>query len=265
MKERINLYQFTANELGQRTKIVRVFLPKDYDQGERRYPVLYMHDGQNLIDPSPYSGYAWDVMHAMDATEGEGVIIVGIDADPKMRILEYSGRLSERVQKILRRKMPHLMMKPEGEAYARFIVQKVKPFIDETYRTFPDRAHTGVAGSSCGGNISLLMLFWFPDIFGIVGAFSPAIWIIKDNLFALAQNAIIEESQRVYHDIGSKESRYFNGINIMRSRHFQKLLSQKGMDSTFVCDRGATHTELFWQARFQDFLKSYFFAPKVDK
>lgn len=265
MKERINLYQFTAKELGQRTKIVRVFLPKNYDQSERRYPVLYMHDGQNLIDPSPYSGYTWDVMNAMDATEGEGVIVVGIDADPQMRILEYSGRVSERVQRILTRQMPHTVIKPEGEAYARFIVQKVKPFIDESYRTLPDRAHTGIAGSSCGGNISLLMLFWFPDIFGIVGAFSPAIWIIKENLFALAKNAIIDESLRVYHDIGSKESRHFNFINIWLSRHLHKLMSRKGMDSTFVCDRGATHTELFWQARFKEFLKWYFFAPKGDK
>ncbi len=255
------IYNIPSPELSGRMKRVRVFLPEGYDDSHERYPVLYMHDGQNLVGPSPYSGYSWDVLRTSDRLARENIagklIIVGIDCDNKRRVMEYSGALTNRYIRKFTYKMPKEEIYPEGRAYADFIVNRVKPFVDENYRTLTDRFSTGVAGSSCGGIISLYMECWYKEVFGIIGAFSPALEVVGKDLLDLLEKTDIPDGTKIYHDMGTKEGR-FSLFTVLRYSHLiQKVLEKKLKNPEFlmhVIDKSATHTELFWQSRFPDFL-----------
>lgn len=270
---KIDIVSMKIKSLNNREKTVRVILPYDYDRDtSRRYPVLYMHDGQNLVDPSPYSGYSWDAERIADDLYRQkaipGIIIVGIDCDQLRRVFEYSGGFDRQAKaKIeMRAHAPIPNFHPEGLEYADFIVSEVKDYIDKTYRTFSDRTHTGIAGSSCGGNISLYMACWHKDIFGIVGAFSPAFWMLKNHLFTLIKNTDLPHDIKIYHDMGTKEG-VFPQLTYLRNVHqLQNLLEAKNLDPgnlKLVIEKGAYHTELFWQSRFPDFLK-FAFAEASD-
>jgi predicted alpha/beta superfamily hydrolase len=150
-------------------RTLRVWLPPDYDkQPDRRYPVLYMHDGQNVFDEATSFSGEWraDETAAKLIAEGriEPVIIVGIDNTPD-RVSEYTPTVD-----------PDEKAGGNARAYARFVVNEVKPFVDQTYRTLRDREHTAVAGSSLGGLVSLLMLREHPAVFSKGAALSPSLW-----------------------------------------------------------------------------------------
>ncbi len=175
---------------------VLVWLPPGYDAGERRYPVLYMHDGQNLFDAhSSYSG-EWRVDETLMALHGEGLdaIVVGLPNQGEMRRVEYNPYPWQ---------VGDFTWDGRGDDYIAFITDTVKPLIDSTFRTRPERAATGIAGSSMGGLISLHGYLTRPDVFGLCGAFSP-VYFITDGL----QRIIRERARtdgRVYLDIGGKE------------------------------------------------------------
>ncbi|MDD3712194.1 MAG: alpha/beta hydrolase-fold protein, partial [Candidatus Izemoplasmatales bacterium] len=124
----------------KRNKKIRVILPLDYfDTKAKEYPVLYMHDGQNLVDPSPFSNHSWEVLKTMDKMYQElgGIIIVGIDSD-EFRIMEYSNYLSTSSVKRLK-KQEIEDIHPEGDQYGLFIIEELKPLIDGEFRTKKDR------------------------------------------------------------------------------------------------------------------------------
>ncbi|HPJ85614.1 MAG TPA: alpha/beta hydrolase-fold protein [Bacillota bacterium] len=264
-KQNTMIHDFEIKELGGRNKRIRVFLPVDYDYSEERYPVLYMHDGQNLVDPAPFSGYSWDVCQTAERLFNNKlarrIIIVGIDNDPKMRILEYSDSLSPWMRKRLDKEMPEEKNEPEGDIYAGFVTKIVKPFVDSHYRTLPDRLNTGVAGSSCGGNISLYMLCRYPDVYGKAGIFSPAIHVVGKSLFRLLEKTDLPPDTCIYHDMGAKETPFAAFTVLRDTKKLQKLLKNKKIHEDgliHVIDKKATHTELFWQFRFPTFLAAFF-------
>ena len=150
--------------LAQRDLIV--WLPESYaTNSDKHYPVLYMHDGQNVFDPiTAYTGYDWQADETATRLIREGrirdIIIVGI-YNTNDRLEEYSAS-------------------PLGEAYRRFVVETVKPLIDSNYRTLPGRAHTATIGSSMGGLVSFLLAWHHPDIFGMASCLSPS-FIFRKN------------------------------------------------------------------------------------
>ncbi|MCG2585577.1 alpha/beta hydrolase [Massilia sp. TS11] len=151
-----------------RTRQIRVYLPPGYAESTKRYPVLYMHDGQNLFDDATsYSG-EWGVDETLNALAREGkleLIVVGIDNGGDKRMTELNGFDDSEAGK------------KEGEAYVRFIVETVKPLIDQRLRTRPERQYTGIMGSSMGGLISHYAIARYPQVFGKAGVFSPSYWI----------------------------------------------------------------------------------------
>src|SRR5262245_44761431 len=150
-------------QLGNR-RTLYVHLPPSYDTAGRRYPVLYMQDGQNLFDePLSYAG-EWRVDETMAALSDEGIeaIVVGIQNMGARRIDEYSPFRDRRLRKGGR-----------GDQYLSFVARTVKPLIDRDFRTLPERATTGILGSSMGGLISLYAFFACPEVFGFAGAMSP--------------------------------------------------------------------------------------------
>lgn len=152
-------------------RMLRVWLPEGYDANDtsKRYPVLYMHDGQNLFDEITSFAGEWNIDETITGCMQngyEGCIVVGIDSDDETRMAELSPTFTEETG--------------DGENYARYIVEKVKPFIDGKYNTKPEREYTGIGGSSMGGAMSYFMCMEYPEVFGKGICFSPALVYYTD-------------------------------------------------------------------------------------
>lgn len=238
---------------------VDVWLPPGYGKDpDKRYPVLYMHDGQNLFDPSlGYTGVDWDIDGAMtrliEAGEIREAIVVGVWNTP-LRFAEYmpkapvhtktvgsgiEGRAIGRVEDL------------RSDEYLRFLVEELKPFIDTQYRTLPGRDDTLIMGSSMGGLISLYASAQYPEVFGGVGAVSTH-WPACDGCVVdwLAAHLPDPNTHRLYFDHGTatldalyppfqarmdaalREGGYIEGKNAM-TRRFE----------------GAEHNEAAWRTR----------------
>ncbi|HPD99778.1 MAG TPA: alpha/beta hydrolase-fold protein [Bacillota bacterium] len=241
----------------KRNKKVRIILPLNYSAEEISYPVIYMHDGQNLIDPSPFSNHSWEVMETMDEYYNQlgGVIVVGIDSDNVYRIMEYSNDLNRSATKRLK-SMNAENIRPEADEYGKFIVEELKPLIDREFRTKTNREFTYMAGSSCGGNISIYLGLKYQDVFSCIGAFSPAYYIVKKGLYEFMDNIEIDKIFRIYHDMGTKENGLFSKIYFNEQKVFQDYISKKMPKKNLmqVIDEGATHSEIHWAKRFKNFL-----------
>ena len=241
----------------KRNKRIRIILPKDYFLGNNNYPVLYMHDGQNLVDPSPFSNHSWEVMQTADKLHNitKGIIIVGVDSDNQCRIMEYSNYLnSSAVKRLKRLKVKEIQ--PEGDEYGKFLIEELKPIIDKEYRTLNDRMNTFMAGSSCGGNISIYLGLKHQDIFSCIGAFSPAYYIVKKGLYDFLDQIDYLDDFRIYHDMGTKENGAFSKIYFNEQKFFHNYIIKKLPEKNIlqVIDEGATHSEEHWAIRFEKFL-----------
>jgi len=212
-----------------------VWLPPGYEKNEReRYPVLYMHDGQNIIDPAKSSfGYDWQVDEAADSLIKAGkinkVIIVGIYCTAD-RSLDYGGSKSN--------------------AYINFIVNKVKPMIDKKYKTKPDKKNTAIAGSSLGGIISFMILWKYPDVFSKAACLSPAFHIGKYNWISDVRNYKGKKNVKIYIDNGSLglEEKLQPGVNEMLSL-LEKKGYVRGKDLEYFKAANAEHNERAWAKR----------------
>ena len=216
---------------------ITVWLPPSYDSAlARRYPVLYMHDGQNIIDPrTAFGGHEWHADEVADSLIRHGkmeeIIIVGISNSPD-RTLEYSDTTN-------------------GRAYASFVVDQLKPMIDSTYRTKSDRANTAVMGSSMGGLISFLFVWWHPEVFSKAACLSSAFRWDHDKILHQVDTAReLPRDIKIYLDCGTAglEGELRPGFERMH-----QLLEAKGLIEgktlTGFLDEGAEHTERAWANR----------------
>ncbi|MCF8260030.1 MAG: hypothetical protein K9J12_04595 [Melioribacteraceae bacterium] len=235
---------------GLQARDVLVWLPPGYEENTANfYPVLYMHDGQNIVDPATSTlGVDWAVDESADSlirnNSIEPFIIVGINSTSD-RTEEYSPGYF-------------------GSLYMDFLVNELKPFIDENYRTKKDRENTAVAGSSMGGLISFMLLWEYDGIFSKGGCFSPAFKIGSfDYVFDVANYNDDKKDLLIYIDNGGVglEAKLQPGIEEMVS-----LLKQKGFeegnDLFVVFDKEAQHNEIAWAQRIPNFLKLMFGGNK---
>ncbi|RMF56000.1 MAG: alpha/beta hydrolase [Bacteroidetes bacterium] len=238
---------------------VDVWLPPGYETDRRRrYPVLYMHDGQNLFDPSlSFSGVDWGVHEQIESMirdgEIDGIILVGIWNTPK-RIPEYMPEKPLRNPQfahLLKRFIENYGDEPRSDDYLRFIVRELKPFIDRTYRTRPEQRDTHVMGSSMGGLISLYALCEYPNVFHGAACLSPS-WPIggKVMLPYLEDHLPDPRNHRIYFDYGVE-------AHIGSYEHIQRQIDtvlRKGgyeRDVNWMTERfpGAPHSEAAWRER----------------
>ncbi|MCA1054182.1 alpha/beta hydrolase [Rossellomorea aquimaris] len=182
---------------------VRVLLPENYDQDEAvDYPVVYMHDGQNVFYSSEsYSGHSWKVIQAIKGnTDLPRMIVVGIDNGGQDRIDEYTP------WKITESPLPeNIELGGRGAEFAEFVMKVVKPFIDKNYRTKSDKTHTAMIGSSLGGTISAFMGIEYRDQIGGLGIFSLANWITGKAFDSYIAREELDPEQRVYIQVGTQE------------------------------------------------------------
>ncbi|HEU0013440.1 MAG TPA: alpha/beta hydrolase-fold protein [Longimicrobium sp.] len=234
---------FAIPQLG-RTRRVWIYLPPDYATTDRRYPVLYMHDGQNVFDAATSFAGEWGVDETLDslhAAGDPGAIVVAVDNGGGRRLDEYSPWTHPRHGG------------GEGDAYVDFLALTLKPFIDARYRTRPEREHTGVAGSSMGGLISLYAALKHPDVFGRAGVFSPAFWFSQEN-FAFARAAgPPRPGTRIYVVTGAREGDepevyvrdHLAMVDTLAAAGFRR-----GTDVVGYVRQDGTHSEGFWRREF---------------
>ena len=230
------LPQLASPQLGNERDLY-VLLPPSYHTSERRYPVIYMHDGQNLFDRAiGFAGSEWEVDETMSrlAAENLEAIIVGIPNTDK-RFQEYNP-------------FPHVW-DGNGSQYLAFVVNTVKPIIDQDFRTLPDRAHTGTMGSSLGGLISLYAFFQRPDVFSFAGVMSPAFWIGGGAIYPYVQQQPFVDG-KLYLDNGTREQ---------SARRMKHLLMEKGYRAghnlLHVVETDGEHNEAAWARRLPDALR----------
>lgn len=222
----------------QRERIYRVYLPESYEKSNKHYPVLYMHDGQNLFDDATSYVGEWGVDEALNQLArscGLEMIVVGIDHGDKLRMTELNPYDNERFGK------------GEGDAYVDFLVNELKPRIDQKFRTLPGREHTAVMGSSMGGLISNHAINRHPQTFGIAGLFSPSYWIAPQILAATEANPALKNT-RIYLSTGGKEGESMTeGFNQMA----HVLKQHAGPDQWRAqLDADGEHNEAFWNRIF---------------
>jgi predicted alpha/beta superfamily hydrolase len=174
----------------ERTRRIWLYLPPDYDESDRYYPVLYMHDGQNLFDEiTSYAG-EWEVDETLNELAQQGYqvpIVVGIDNGGAFRIDELTPWYNDEYD-----------AGGQGDEYIDFIVETLKLHIDENYRTLPDAENTGIMGSSLGGLISWYGTLKYPSVFSKSGIFSPAYWINYDSIWNYLHQNSQNEGMRFY-------------------------------------------------------------------
>ena len=223
-----------------------VWLPPSYDSlPDKYYPVLYMHDGQNIIDPLTSSfGVDWQIDEVADSLIGarsiQEIIIVGIYNTEK-RGNEYN-----------KTKL--------GQAYVNFIIEELKPFVDSTYKTLPDCKNTTVCGSSSGGLISFIMAWENPDVFSKTACFSPAFKISNIDYVAPVKKYIGTKKDLkifIYNGGVGLEEQLQPGIDEM-----MLVLKEKGFveskDLLFIKDSSAEHNESAWAKNVYRFIEYFF-------
>lgn len=226
----------------KRTRRVWVYLPADYATSKQRYPVLYMHDGQNVFeDTTAYAG-EWGVDEFLDTSKTKKCIVVAIDHGGDKRLNEYSPYDMERFGK------------GEGKLYVDFLVNKLKKYIDRKFRTERGRGSTFVAGSSMGGLISMYALLKYPKKIGGAGIFSPAFWVapaIYDDIRSKGSKV----RGRVFFYAGKKEDETM--VPLMVKAFGELAAVSHAQLETVIRDEGK-HNESTWRKEFPLFYQWLF-------
>lgn len=222
-----------------RYRRIWLYLPKNYTTSTLSFPVLYMHDGQNLFDKKTSFAGEWQVDEALDSLDKSGynvAIVVGIDNDGGKRLDEYSPWLNSKYGG------------GEGDKYIDFIAQTLKPYIDRNYRTIPDADHTGIMGSSMGGLISMYAGIKYPNVFGRIGAFSSSYWF-SSQCFEYVNNTGVGTNSYFYMIAGDKEGgSQVKDMNTMYEELKQSGASDAQLFKTSHID--GQHSEWYWRREF---------------
>jgi predicted alpha/beta superfamily hydrolase len=220
-----------------------VYLPPSYDGSDTRYPVVYMHDGQNLFDPATSFAGEWAVDQTLEAASEDGieVIVVAIPNMGPERTDEYSPFRDESLD-------GGQGGGGRGELYLRFIVETVKPLVDQAFRTLTDPANTGISGSSMGGLISLYAFFRYRRVFGFAGVMSPSLWFAGGAVLDWVKRQQFAGG-RIYIDVGMKEGER-TLRDVMELRDVLEAKGYRNLDDLMcVVDTAGDHSERAWARR----------------
>jgi predicted alpha/beta superfamily hydrolase len=235
---------------------ILVYLPPGYWGSLAHYPVIYMHDGQNLFDAATSFAGEWEVDETLDQLSEEGIeaIVVGIPNLGPERPHEYSPFVDR------------IYGGGHGDQYINFIADTLKPLIDDAFRTRPGREQTAIFGSSLGGLISLYGFFHRPDTFGMVGAMSPSLGFAGEAIFPYIR-CVQYTPGRIYIDSGTAEvrrpqwaelpilSRLFKSQTLRLARQLIKKGYTPNTEIHLVEEDGGKHNEVAWRRRFPNAIR----------
>ncbi len=226
-----------------RTRRIWIYLPKSYTSSDKTYPVMYMHDGQNLFNEQTSFSGEWGVDECLDTLQkqiNKECIVVGIDNGGIKRMNEYNPYEFDKFGK------------GEGKLYVDFLATVLKPYIDAKYRTKKGVEYTFVAGSSMGGLISLQAVLQYPQVFGGAGVFSPAFWTAPQ-LFTDAEKINLGTAKpKLYFYAGGKE-------NATMVSNMQKMIDILKKQPNYIIRSSVSplnqHNEKAWREEFPAFYK----------
>lgn len=232
------------------SRYLDIYLPPHYDREQRHYPVLYMHDGNNLFYPEiAFGGTPWYLQRSLDHLISvrliEPMIVVGV--------YNSMGRAQEYTWSPM--KTPWGQEGGQGPDYARYLRHEVMPQINRRYRTLLGPQHTGVMGSSLGGLISFYLGLHHSDVFGHIGMISPSFWWNAGEALRDAQD--FPPGLRLWLDMGTREGDRRVAVkrnpNVRNLRLMKQALLQRGyregLDLGYLEARGALHNEWWWGQR----------------
>jgi predicted alpha/beta superfamily hydrolase len=252
---RLESYRFHSDILPDpEHRAVLVYLPREYaQQPNKRFPVLYLHDGQNLFDErtSFLPGHPWHAHTTADRLTAEHLIepliLVGIANTGLRRTAEYTPTSDPKHGG------------GEGDRYGRLLLEEVKPFVDRAYRTLPAPEHTGLGGSSLGGLITLYLGLQYPNVFFKLAVMSPSLWWDQHSILALlpplVEAVVPRPPLRIWLDMGMEEGlRHLRDTDLL-FHILERLGWCPGVDLSYQRIAGAGHNEDAWGERFGDVLR----------
>mgnify|MGYP002624297759 CR=1 FL=1 len=254
----IRAHSLQSTILGHARRIW-VYLPPGYEATAQRYPVLYLHDGQNVFNrATSFIGVEWGADETAEALilagEIEPLILVAVANSPD-RMDEYTPAPDPR----------HGGGK--ANAYGRFLAEEVKPWVDATFRTRPEPEFTGVAGSSLGGLVSLYFGISRPDLFTRIGAMSPSVWWARRDVLQRIQALPRKTPVKIWIDIGTDEGGGTTNARqtLLDARALRDAFLARGwkyLDDLYYLEvPGAKHNEAAWAARLPGMLK-FLYPPE---
>lgn len=223
------------------TRRIWIYLPPGYAASNKKYPVMYLHDGQNIFDAYTAAYGEWGVDEILDSMIKKGApacIVVGIDNGPE-RMQEYNPYDALKFGK------------GKGDLYLEFLTETLKPFIDKHYRTLPQKENTIIAGSSMGGLISFYALLKYPGTFGAGGIFSPAFWV-AEGIKSVTDSTAGELGGKLFFYMGGLEgATYLADMNQI----VETVGKKSGAMVYAVIDPDGQHNEQAWHKWFTAFYK----------
>jgi predicted alpha/beta superfamily hydrolase len=220
------------------TRKIWLYLPKGYETSTKKYPVIYMHDAQNLFDAKTSFAGEWNVDEKLDSLQTQ-VIVVGIENGGEKRIDELTPYKNEKYGG------------GETDKYLEFIINTLKPEIDKKYRTKSDNKNSTIMGSSLGGLTSYYAVLKYPEIFGKAGVFSPAFWINRNEINDLTTNSK-KIKAKIYFLCGDSEGDDDSMVKDLD--HIELLLNTNRCSCLHlnkkVIIKGGHHNEKLWRDGF---------------
>ncbi len=251
----IRPHQGFASRILRNERDVLVYLPTGYRRSPRlRYPVLYLHDGQNVFDAATsFGGVEWGADESAQRLTRqqlmEPIMIVAIANTGDDRIHEYAPTMGVIDANAKRKKRSRGWLRK----YGRFLIEELKPFIDREYRTKPEVEFTGLGGSSLGGLATLVLGLWFPQTFSRLAVMSPSIWWDDCAIYRILDEVKGKPPLKIWLDTGTHEPGW-ERAQVLRDR-----LVEKGWrlydDLQYAEIAGADHSEAAWGARFEAVLR----------
>ena len=225
-----------------------IYLPASYEKDkDKRYPVMYMFDGHNVFfDSDATYGKSWGMNKYMQTAKKE-LIIVAVECNHKGngRIVEYSPFTYENSS------MGRIRGK--GRTYMNWLIHELKPYVDETYRTLPDRLNTIIAGSSMGGLMALYAVCVYNHVFQRAACLSPSLWVSPGKVLEMIARAPIKNDTCIYLDYGSEEmfNHVANQESLISASH---MLLTKRVNLTSRIVPGGNHSEASWEKQIPIFM-----------
>ena len=235
--KQVSVFSIEAPQL-KSTKKIWVYLPKNYAAASQKYPVIYMHDGQNLFDAKTSYAGEWNVDEILDSINAK-VIIIGIEHGGDKRTEELTPFKHEKYGG------------GKADAYLDFIVKTLKPKVDATYRTKTNASNTAIFGSSLGGLVSFYAVLKYPKVFGKVGCLSPSFWFGRNELNdLLAQTK--DFNAKVYFLCGDNEGDDDVLRDMKNVEHWvnMKRCQCKNLNKEVIV-KGGQHNEKLWRESFK--------------
>lgn len=237
LSKQVSTFTIEAPQL-QSSKKIWVYLPENYTESNKKYPVIYMHDGQNLFDAKTSYVGEWNIDETLDSISAQ-VIVIGIEHGGDKRIEELTP-------------FPHEKYGGgKADLYLDFIVATLKPYVDKNYRTKTNAKNTCLWGSSLGGLVSFYGTLKYPNVFGKVGCFSPSFWFNRKEIFDLMEQTKSFKT-KIYFLCGDNEGDedMIKDLNAMEYQVNTKRCQCEHLNKTIIV-KGGQHNEKLWREGFK--------------